>query len=181
MSLDWLQPERDALSVARDLLGANLCRVMPDGTTISWPVTEVEAYIGPEDKACHAAAGRTRRTEVLYGPPGIWYVYLCYGIHWLANLVTGPEGSAAAVLLRGAGPVAGPGRLTRQLEVTGAENGMPAASESAFWIAPGVGVREADIDRLPRVGVDYAGPLWSAKPYRLIWRTAWAGKLRKRA
>lgn len=178
MDLGWLRPERDALSVARDLLGAQLCRKMGDGSVVRWPVTEVEAYIGAQDKACHAAAGRTRRTEVLFGPPGQWYVYLCYGIHWLVNVVTDPDGSPGAVLLRGAGPVVGPGRLSRQLQVSGEQNRRPVEKATGFWIERGEAVPEEAVARLPRVGVDYAGPDWSQRPYRLIWTREWAGPRR---
>ncbi|MFP4541453.1 MAG: DNA-3-methyladenine glycosylase [Opitutales bacterium] len=177
MGLDWLAPERPALEVARDLLGMQLCRSLPDGLELRWPITEVEAYTGPDDLACHAAKGRTGRTEVMFGPPGHWYVYLCYGIHWMANLVTGPEGHPAAVLLRGAGPVAGPGRLTKQFAIAGAQNAQPADPETGLWLEPGASVPEAEVLRGPRVGVDYAGTDWAARPYRLIWRPRWTGKM----
>lgn len=172
--------ERDALSVARDLLGARLCRLLPDGTTVSWAITEVEAYIGSEDRACHAHKGRTARTEVMFGPAGVWYVYFCYGIHWLANIVTGPAGAPAAVLLRGAGPLAGPARLTKALAVDRTQNGQPSAVASGFWIAAGHAVPEAEVSRGPRIGVDYAGPDWASRPFRLIWTKEWGGARKPR-
>jgi DNA-3-methyladenine glycosylase len=166
--------DRPALEAARALLGARLCRRLADGAVCRWAITEVEAYIGPEDLACHASKGRTSRTAVMFGPPGHWYVYLCYGVHWMANLVTGPEGFPAAVLLRGAGPVAGPGRLTKRLAVTGSLNRLPADPASGLWLEAGpVVVAESEVLRGPRVGVDYAGPDWASRPYRLIWEPAW--------
>lgn len=174
--IDPAQWNRPALEAARALLGAHLCRTLADGRVLRWAVTEVEAYIGPEDLACHAAKGRTGRTEVMFGEPGRWYLYLCYGVHWLANLVTGPVGFPAAVLLRGAGPVEGPGRLTRQLEVNREQNGQQADPSSGFWLEAGPAVPEQEVWRGPRVGVDYAGPDWSRRPYRLIWEPHWPGR-----
>jgi len=178
--LAWLAPERPALEVARDLLGATLCRRRGDGEVLRWPITEVEAYLGPEDRACHAHVGRTRRTEVMFRPGGVWYVYLCYGVHWLANLVTGPEAHPAAVLIRGAGEVAGPGRLTKALAVDGSFNTVEALPRRGLWIEPGTTVAEGELRRGPRVGVDYAGAEWAAAPLRLIWEAQWPGKPRRR-
>ena len=159
--------ERDARLVARDLLGCRLCRPV-DGTVHRWTIRETEAYTGPEDRACHAHKGRTRRTEVMFGPPGHWYVYLCYGIHWMLNVVTGPAGHPAAVLLRGAGERLGPGRLTRALGITGDLHGALANPGSGLWMETGFRVPEARIEQTPRIGVDYAGPDWSQRPYRFV-------------
>lgn len=93
---------RDALEVARELLGARIVR-----EPLVLRITEVEAYRWPEDTACHGRHGRTERNDALWGPPGTAYVYLCYGIHNLLNLVTGEDGEAAAVLVRACEPVAG--------------------------------------------------------------------------
>ena len=175
--LDWLQPERPALEVARDMLGAQLCRRLPSGEIIRFAITEVEAYIGPEDKACHAAKGRTPRTEVMFAEGGSWYVYLCYGVHWLVNLVTGSKDFPAAVLLRGVGSIAGPGRLTKAMAITGELNAMPATKQSGLWIEQGMKVPESEIFYGPRVGIGYAGEEWVAKPYRMIWKSEWAGRL----
>lgn len=98
---------RDTLAVARDLLGRDIVRVLEDGSQLVCRITETEAYIGRLDKACHAYGGRrTPRTETLYAPPGTAYIYLIYGMHHCLNFVTEEEGEPAAVLIRGAVPVA---------------------------------------------------------------------------
>lgn len=159
--------ERPALEVAPALLGCNLCRRRGD-TILRWPVTETEAYDGPHDKASHAHRGRTQRTDVMFGPPGVWYVYLCYGIHWLLNIVTGPEQYPAAILIRGAGEVSGPGRLTRAMDITGELNRRTAAPHNGLWIEAGETPHPAQIQRTPRIGVAYAGPDWSRRHYRFV-------------
>src|SRR5215470_2475640 len=102
--------ERPADVVARELLGKVLVRHIK-GMRIALTISETEAYLGPHDLACHAARGRTPRTEVLFAPAGTLYVYLVYGMHWMLNIVTGPSGYPAAVLIRSTGTASGPGRL----------------------------------------------------------------------
>jgi DNA-3-methyladenine glycosylase len=118
---------RNTVALARGLLGRRLVRARPDGRREAWRITEVEAYHGESDLACHASKGRTPRTEVLYGRSGVWYVYLCYGIHEMLNLVVGPPGHPAAILIRGVEGISGPGRVTRALGIGRALNGRPAA------------------------------------------------------
>src|SRR3954469_16206991 len=122
--------DRPALAVARDLLGKVLVVDVP-GDRRSARIVEVEAYVGEYDLACHAAKGRTARTEVLFGPPGHAYVYLIYGMYHCFNVVTEPEGVAAAVLVRGVEPLEGiapeagtdgPGKLCRAMHITMAQN-----------------------------------------------------------
>ena len=104
--------EGPADAIARGLLGKTLLRrVGPQQKALV--ITETEAYLGPHDLASHSARGRTPRTEVMYGPPGTLYIYIVYGLHLMLNVVTGPERHAAAVLIRSAGDVKGPGRLGR--------------------------------------------------------------------
>ncbi len=101
---------QDPISVARGLLGARLVRCL-DGLRLAGLITETEAYWGEADLACHARAGRTPRTQVMYGPPGFAYVYFNYGVHWMLNVVTEPQGRPSAVLIRGLHPVEGLERM----------------------------------------------------------------------
>ena len=162
--------DRDTLVVARALIGCNLCR--DDGGTVRrWRITEVEAYDGHKDKASHASRGRTARNAPMFGPAGAWYVYLCYGVHWMLNIVTREAGYPAAILIRGAGPCSGPGILTRELRVDKALDGRPATPGTGLWIEDdGLAVPDAEVVRTPRIGVAYAGPDWSRRPYRFLWR-----------
>lgn len=160
--------QRPALQVARDLLGKCLVRRDAQGRLHAAMIHETEAYVGPHDRACHAAKGHTPRTSVMFGPAGIWYVYFVYGIHWMLNVVTGDEGYPAAVLLRGAGDWLGPARLTKGLAIDKQFNGQPAAESSGLWIEDhGIRLPRSAVRRTPRIGVDYAGT-WAAKPYRFV-------------
>jgi DNA-3-methyladenine glycosylase len=159
--------DKNTVAIARNLLGKLLVRAQADGTVERRRIVEVEAYHGTEDLACHAARGRTARTEVMFAPGGVWYVYLCYGIHELLNLVTGPADHPAAVLIRGVDTVSGPGRLTRALGIDRRLNGRPAEPASGLWLEDdGFFVARRRIVATPRIGVDYAGPVWSAKKWR---------------
>ena len=130
-------------------------------------ITEVEAYNGENDLACHASKGRTTRTEVMYQVGGIWYVYLCYGVHEMLNLVTGPADHPAAVLIRGVRGISGPGRLTKTLQIDRRLNGLPARPQTGLHLEDsGLEIPRRRIVATPRIGVDYAGPVWSAKPWR---------------
>lgn len=160
---------KKTVALARWLLGKHLVRCFPGGGREARMIVETEAYDGERDLACHARAGRTARTEVLYAAGGVWYVYLCYGVHEMLNLVVGPAGWPAAILIRGVEGVTGPGRLTRALAIDRRLNRLPAGTSSGLWIEDhDVLVPAAAVRRTPRVGVDYAGPVWSAKPWRFI-------------
>ena len=140
---------------------------MPDGSIERWPICEVEAYDGPEDKACHAHRGKTPRNAVMFGPAGVWYVYLCYGVHNLLNIVTGPEDFPAAVLIRGAGNVYGPGRVTKAIGIDCEQNQKPSTPNTGLWLeSSGISLPESAIEATTRIGIDYAGPEWAGKPYR---------------
>jgi DNA-3-methyladenine glycosylase len=157
---------RKTVAVARDLVGCVLARRVGRRVVRS-PIAETEAYVGPHDLACHAAKGRTRRTEAMYAEPGRLYVYFVYGVHWMLNVVTEAEGYPAAVLIRGVEGTMGPGRLTAALGITGTLNAKMCAPASGLWIEPRPAVvPPREIVRGPRIGVAYAGPVWSAKPYR---------------
>lgn len=163
--------DRPTLSVARDLLGKSLVRRFEDGSQKELSIHEVEAYDGFDDRASHASRGKTLRTSVMFGPPGFYYVYLCYGIHWLLNIVTGPEEFPAAILLRGAGSFSGPARLTKGIGIDGAYNRKDATGGSDLWLEDrGIHLTEAEVERGPRIGVSYAGPEWAGKPYRFLWK-----------
>ncbi len=158
---------RPALQVAKELLGKHLVRQV-DGERIAVMIDETEAYVGPHDLACHASRGLTPRTAVMFGPPGFWYVYFCYGMHWMLNIVTERNGYPAAVLLRGAGEWNGPARLTKALRIDKQLNATRAEPAAGLWIEDwGIVTLPRRIERTPRIGVDYAGQ-WAAKPYRFL-------------
>lgn len=176
--------DRPTLTVARDLLGCVLVRAL-DGQRLAGRIVETEAYIGAEDQACHARAGITPRTKIMFGPPGHAYVYFTYGMHWLLNVVTEPEGIGAAVLIRAVEPLdgletiaahragrprrewtSGPAKLTRALAIDGALNGVPL-SGGALFIERGAPIPPEDIRTGPRIGIDSAPEPWRSKPWRL--------------
>ncbi|RXK56956.1 DNA-3-methyladenine glycosylase [Oleiharenicola lentus] len=157
---------RNTVVLARWLLGKMLVRTNAGERELHL-ITEVEAYHGEADLACHASKGRTARTEVMYQAGGCWYVYLCYGLHEMLNLVTGPAGHPAAVLIRGLAQVNGPGRLTKRLGIDRRLNGASAVPASGLHLEDhGIKLTRTQLSRGPRIGVDYAGPVWSAKPWR---------------
>ncbi len=158
------------VAIARWLIGKHLVRRFADGRVEARMITETEAYVGEHDLACHARAGCTPRTEVLYRAGGVWYVYLCYGIHEMLNLVTGPEGAPAAVLIRGVEGISGPGRVTKRLEIDRQLNRAAADPASGLWLEDrGVRVPRGAVEATPRIGVDYAGEIWAKKPWRFVW------------
>jgi DNA-3-methyladenine glycosylase len=132
-------------------------------------ITEVEAYDSERDLACHASKGRTPRTDTLYHSGGVWYVYFVYGMHHMLNLVTGPEGYPAAVLVRGLDSIRGPGRITKALGIGRKFNGIEAAPETGLHLEDrGVEIPRRSIRATPRIGVDYAGPRWAGKRWRFF-------------
>lgn len=160
---------RDVRSVAQDMLGAYLVVCARDGVARS-VITEVEAYDGPHDKACHASRGRTQRTEVMFWRGGVLYVYLVYGMHDMLNVVAGEREYPAAVLVRSVSDVAGPGRLTKRFGITRASHGAPATRQAGVWFEySGADVRSHEIEAGPRIGVAYAEE-WADAPLRYIWR-----------
>ena len=156
---------RPVVEVARDLLGINLCVRQKKGQVIKMTINETEAYDGEEDLACHASKGKTPRNQVMYGEPGVIYLYLCYGMHWLLNIVCEKKGYPAAVLLRGTLEVNGPGRLTKKLGIDGQLNRKRAVHTNGLWFEQGDLVKK-EIQTGPRIGVNYAGEYWAKKPYR---------------
>lgn len=160
---------RPTLTVARALVGKYLVRENGAGT-IAGRIIEVEAYIGTEDKACHASKGRTARTDVLFGPPGISYVYLIYGMYHMLNVVTEQADFPAAVLIRAIEVdgelIDGPGKLCRELEIDRSLHRIDLTQGQALWFEDrGARVSSKKIGTFPRIGVDYAGA-WAKKPWR---------------
>ena len=168
--------DRPTLLVAKGLIGKVLVHETQDGTAAGM-IVETEAYIGEDDPACHAACGPTRRNAPLYGPPGIAYVYLNYGIHYLVNAVTEGEGHPAAVLIRALEPIEniglmtkrrapaggalpvhhlcrGPGNLSRALAITLAQNGTDLSAGSLR--IEDRGLRPGKVSWGPRIGIRVA-------------------------
>ncbi|HEY4490268.1 MAG TPA: DNA-3-methyladenine glycosylase [Candidatus Paceibacterota bacterium] len=168
--------DRKTLVVAKDLLGKYLVRRvrLHQGYVVTKEqITEVEAYIGPHDLACHSSKGRTKRTEIMYCKAGTLYVYFVYGMYWMLNVVTEEKDYPSAILIRGTEQFKGPGVLTRELKITGELNGKPANKKTGLWFesdlsAKGGSASGGKILRLPRVGVNYAGPIWANKKYRFV-------------
>jgi len=178
---------RPTLTVARELLGARLVRIL-DGVRVVGIITETEAYIGETDLACHAKAGRTPRTQMMYGPPGRAYVYFTYGMHWLLNAVTEAEGFPAAVLIRavetveGTGVVEsrrgkakkadwtnGPAKLTLAFGVASPLNGADlTTTDAGLWIEPGTPIPDERVTIGPRVGLYSVPEPWKSMPWRFL-------------
>ena len=140
---------RPCLEVARDLVGKVLVH---QGQMLR--ISETEAYCGEEDTACHAHKGRTKRTEVMYDQAGTVYIYLCYGMHWMLNIVTGEKDRPEAVLIRACVEAPGPGRLTKKLGITGVLNGSSIVDSPDLWIGDDGFSCEVVTDK--RVGIGYA-------------------------
>ena len=178
---------RDTNTVARKLLGCRLVHI-EDGARLAGIIIETEAYCGESDLGCHAKAGRTPRTEVMYGPPGFAYVYFTYGNHWLFNCVTRPEGEPEAVLVRGIQPTEGieviaerrgkqprkkwtdgPGKLTQALGIDGRYNQLDlTAPDAVVFIECGIEVPDDLVTTGPRVGLNTVPEPWKSKPWRYL-------------
>ncbi len=168
------------LKVAENLLGKYLVRRL-NKKNVAVMITEVEAYDGPLDKASHASRVKTERNQPMFGPAGYFYVYFTYGMHWMLNIVTGPKNYPAAILIRGgvvrisprsvsiSPRLVGPARLTKFLKIDKRFNNKKANRKAGLWFEDrGLKIKKSQIKRVPRVGVSYAGPIWSKKPYRFI-------------
>ncbi|MBE6848884.1 MAG: DNA-3-methyladenine glycosylase [Ruminococcus sp.] len=157
---------RDCLQVAPDLVGKILVRRLPDGTLLRERIAETEAYRGTEDLACHASKGRTPRTEILYRESGLIYVYLCYGMHNLMNVITGEREQPQGVLLRAGEVHDGPAKLTKYLQIDRSFNGGSFVTSQELWIEDDG--RQCTYHTDVRVGIDYAGEYWKNKPWRFV-------------
>lgn len=189
---EYLKP---ATEVARHLLGKLLVREY-QGSILAGVITETEAYQGEDDLGCHAKAGWTQRTRIMYGPPGHAYVYFTYGMHWLLNTVTGAAGSPAAVLIRAVEPLAGldkmrmlrpqlrssregclsqgwtdgPAKCCQAFSVDGRLNGVSLSDATAgLWIANAGFVVQADsIEHTPRIGLNSVPEPWRSINWRYV-------------
>jgi len=174
---------RPTLTVARELIGARLVRIL-NGVKLVGLITETEAYISQKDLACHAKAGFTPRTQVMFGKPGHAYVYFTYGNHWMLNVVTEREGFPAAVLIRAIQPIEkvevmsarrngrdtfGPGKLTQAMGITKSENGVDLTeSTHCLWIESGLHIPNSLVTKGPRVGLNNTPEPWLSKPWRFL-------------
>ena len=185
MKLPRLFYEQKTIDVAKQLLGKYLVRKHPEGNTVG-RIVETEAYVGPQDLACHASKGRTARTEVMFGQAGHAYVYFIYGFYNMLNLVTEQKDHPAAVLIRAVEPVSGIDLMKRRREVDKLRNLASGPGKLCLAFAIDRSLNGADLcngvlyvedrseptpkfDATPRIGVDYAGK-WKDKRYRFLIR-----------
>ncbi|WP_374689223.1 DNA-3-methyladenine glycosylase [Promineifilum sp.] len=177
---------QSTLTVARDLLGARLVRILQDGQRLSGRIVETEAYTGLDDLASHGRRKRTRRNEPMYGPPGRAYIYFTYGNYWMLNVVTEPEDTPAAVLIRaieplegldemaarrpGRGPLewtSGPAKLVLALGITGDMNTTDLTTTAGgLWIEPDQTIPDDRVRTGPRIGLNTTPEPWLSLPWR---------------
>lgn len=155
---------RDVLEVAPEFPGKILVIKLHDGTLGRFMVTDVEAYRGTEDKACHVCRGRTPRSEIMYHEGGKLYIYLIYGMYWMLNIVTGEKNNPQAVLIRGVENIKGPGRVTKSLGIDKSFYGEDIAVSERIWVEDS-GLKPV-FKTGPRIGIDYAGEYWKNRPWR---------------
>jgi len=174
---------RPTLTVARELLGARLIRI-DRGRKLVGLITETEAYISEKDQACHCKAGRTPRTQIMFGEAGHAFVYFTYGNHWMLNAVTEAVDFPAAVLIRAIQPIEGieimskrrsgrdtfgPGKLTQAMGITKSQNEVDLTeTNSGLWIEAGITVPDKIVTKGPRVGLNKTPEPWLSKPWRFL-------------
>ncbi|MFZ5366103.1 MAG: DNA-3-methyladenine glycosylase [Patescibacteria group bacterium] len=175
---------KETIWVAKNLLGKYLVRRLRGKKQLVGKIVETEAYIGPDDKASHAAFRKTKRCAPMYDKPGTAYVYFIYGMYWMLNIVTEEKGKPCAVLVRAIEPIenekikmkndilkfkklgSGPGLLCKWLAIDGSFNGEDLVKSQRLWLEEkGDRVRPCQIVATKRIGVEYAGP-WKDKPWR---------------
>lgn len=155
---------RDVLAAAPEVPGKNLVIRLPDGSLGSYKITEVEAYRGSEDIACHAFKGRTTRTEIMYHEGGRLYIYLIYGMYWMLNIVTGERDNPQAILIRGVEEFPGPGKLTKFLGIDKSFYGEDLVTSDRIWLEDhGMNF---SIKYGTRIGINYAGEYWKSRLWR---------------
>jgi len=157
---------RDVLEVAPELLGKIIVRKFNDQNFVRYKITEVEAYCGTDDLACHASKGKTQRTKVMFRSGGLVYVYLIYGMYWMLNIVTGKVNEPAAILIRGVENISGPGRVGKALQLDKSFYGENLLTSERIWIENSK--QTVKFITTPRIGIDYAGEPWISKPWRYL-------------
>lgn len=164
---------RDAELVAHELIGQTICRRTKDDEVLRYRITTLEIYCGTQDQACHASKGRTPRTEVMFEPGGVLYVYLIYGIHWMLNFVCGAQESPQAILICGLQEIEsgrridGSGRVGRELCIERSFYGEDLGLSERIWIRADRSTDGVEIGYSPRVGINYAAEPWLSKPWRM--------------
>jgi DNA-3-methyladenine glycosylase len=166
--------KRDALLVAKELLGKRLVRRFDNGEKLKVVILETEAYKGQEDLASHARFGKTQRNKVMFEQGGLVYVYLIYGIYWMLNVITGEEKQPQGVLIRGVffkgKRYDGPGKVTRLLGIDKKLYGEDLVRSRRLWIEEGE-TKKKEIIKTERIGVEYAG-VWAKKKWRFLWNAS---------
>lgn len=157
---------RDVLDIAPELPGKNLVLRSNSGTLARYRITDVEAYRGTDDKACHACKGRTIRTEIMFHEGGKLYIYFIYGMYWMMNIVTGEKDNPQAILIRGVEKYPGPGILTKALGIDKSFYGEDLIISDRIWLEDDGFKPSVKIS--PRIGIDYAGDYWKLKPWRFF-------------
>ncbi|MDR2708619.1 MAG: DNA-3-methyladenine glycosylase [Elusimicrobiota bacterium] len=153
----------DAVSLAQNLIGKILCRKL-EGGVLRLRITESEAYCGQQDTACHASRGKTQSTQAMYLAGGHAYIYLCYGIHWMFNVVAGKKDFPEAVLIRGVEGYGGPGKLTKALSINKTLNAQNLIDSKDLWIEDDGNKPKYEASK--RIGIGYA----DRKDQDKLWR-----------
>lgn len=181
--------DRPALQVARELLGTHLVR-LDEGRRIAGVIVETEAYRGEEDLGCHCRSGRTKRTQVMYGPPGHAYVYFTYGMHWMLNFVVEAQDLPAAILIRAILPTEGdeiisarrsgqpkerwtdgPAKICQALKIDKRFNGVDlCAVNGRLFVELGESIPDSSVTIGPRVGLNTVPDPWKSMPWRFYVR-----------
>lgn len=165
MKIDKNIYKLSSIELAPKLLGKILCRSI-NGKVLKYRITETEAYYSEQDTACHAHKGKTNRTKIMYEEGGVAYIYLCYGMHWMLNIVSGSKDIPQAVLLRSVEGYNGPGKLTKILNITGKLNGENLINSNKIWLENDNFV--CKFKSAPRIGINYANEEYKNKLWRFI-------------
>lgn len=165
MKIDKNIYKLSSIELAPKLLGKILCRNI-NGEVLKFRITETEAYYSEQDTACHAFKGKTNRTKIMYEEGGVAYIYLCYGMHWMLNIVSGGKDIPQAVLIRGVEGYNGPGKLTKILNITSKLNGENLINSNKIWLEDDNFICKFKSE--PRIGINYATEEYKNKLWRFI-------------